>query len=282
MKKTSIIIPVYKNINWTKICIDSILANTNQYELIIINNSDDKNINDLISNYNFPIKSHSFDKNVGSYHAWNYAVNNLISDDSDYLCFMHNDTLVSEDWLSYLVNHLEYNKDIGITSPCTNYVDENEYLFSRELMDLYLQYKPNNKDNISIEDLEELICNTYMIDSIYDFNLFTDRIRRGSLGRGFNLTSNISTFCCLMNKNVFDTYGPFDDEFYPHLYSEKLMKKKMSIDGLKSSCCCDVFVHHNGNTTTDGIQFVYQEIARKNKLIYETKLEELEKEVLKI
>lgn len=275
MDKTSIIIPIYKNIDWTKLCINSIATSTDNYELILINNSNDKIVSTLINNIAIPLKSFNFDKNMGSYYAWNYAVENLVSSDTKFLCFMHNDTIVTQNWLKNLIIHLQEEDDIAVTSPCSNYVDENEYLVSRELMDLYIQYKKNNKDFVSIEDIEQSICSTYEIDTVYDINVFVNRLLSIHKNANFRLTNNISTFCCLMSKGTFEQYGPFDEDFYPHLYSEKIMKKKMSLDGLKTSCCYKSFVHHNGNTTTDCIDFSYHEMADKNKILYKEKMRNL-------
>jgi len=113
--KVSIIIPTKNNVKILKRCIDSITKKTNykNFEIIIINNSDDL---DTIKN---SIQSISY--NLISYPGnFNFSkINNLAVKQSsgDLLLFLNDDTKILEpNWLDELIGII-LQKDVGIVGP---------------------------------------------------------------------------------------------------------------------------------------------------------------------
>ncbi len=119
--KVSIIIPVYNNFYYTKLCLQSILNNTHgiSYEIIIADdNSTDETKNILRHIKNIRVVRNSenlrFLKNCNN--AATYAR-------GEYLCFLNNDTQVQRDWLKFLVDAIEKDSSIGLVGSKLIYPD---------------------------------------------------------------------------------------------------------------------------------------------------------------
>ena len=254
--KCSIIIAIRNNYAWTACCLDSLKKYTNldngNIEVILIDNASIPKMEKFLANFVESELSQLTphcrlirnNVNLGSYKAWNQGIECA---SGDYICIAHNDCIFSPNWLDNLINFHETFEDdfneIGVVSPCTNYAGEGDHLYSKELMEMYTNsIKLPNKVNISKKDVEEVISKTYP-DGIEDFSSKTDKNRKVN----YTPTNNIATFCFLAKKDLYDKYGFFDEDFYPHLYSEKLLKYHLDIDGIITACCFSSYVHHNGN-----------------------------------
>lgn len=119
--KVSIIIPVYNQIQYTYLCLKSILENTKgvQYEIIIANDcSTDitKDINEFVENIYVitPDENLRFLRNCNN--ASKYAK-------GEYLLFLNNDTQVQENWLDSLVELIECDNSIGMVGSKLVYPD---------------------------------------------------------------------------------------------------------------------------------------------------------------
>ena len=107
MKKYSIIIPVCGEIETTKRCIDSINANTNDHEIIIIDNGSEPE-------YYGQEKIIRNEENKG----FPVAVNQGIKEaKGEVIIILNNDTIVTENWLKKIGKHLE---NFDIVGPVTN------------------------------------------------------------------------------------------------------------------------------------------------------------------
>lgn len=276
--KVSIIVAVKDNLAWTRKCLQSIVdyTNLNDNELIIVDNNSGPPTVKFLESYAwnnagkniFIIKK---DKNYGSYRAWNETIMN--DSKGDHICIVHNDCIATPNWLEglydFYVNYEDEFYELGIVSPCTNYAAELEYVTSKQDMDLYSSdgIKYSNKDIITVEDIDSLLERYYA--SGVGLNKFAQNVMKGRK-KLHDKTNNIATFCFLFSRDVYDKYGPFDEDFYPHLYGEKFMNYRMHKDGLLTRCYFGSYVHHNGNTTSDGIGMDLSEINEINdKLLHE-------------
>lgn len=273
--ETSIIIAVHNVPTWTVKCLEYLVKYTDldANELIIVDNgsniSTSQNLVQTISLLTGKrIKYLKNDDNCGSYLAWNQGVD---ASEGEFVCLLHNDTLVTENWLQPLIKTLRDDDDVETVSPMTNYANEEEYVYSNELLEHYLKCKLSNKYNLSIKELEELFekfCGPL------GFDKFAKELTSKKIGYRRTCTQ-IATFCCVMEKRFFESYGRFDIQFYPHLYAEKILRYRMDVNGKHSYCVGDSFVYHNGNTTSDGFEFKYPIIAEKNKELYESKMADI-------
>jgi len=112
--RCDIILPVCDQFEFTKACIESIIAGTDTpYRLIVINNGK----NEMTRAYLEKVKGRlgdalvvvKNDTNIG----WVKALNQGIAiSDAPYLCFQNDDTVVTRGWLRKMIRILEDNKDI--------------------------------------------------------------------------------------------------------------------------------------------------------------------------
>ncbi len=276
--KTSIIVSFHNLSAWTLRCIDSLAKYTDlkANQLILLNNGSAsisrKVVTDRVKkliDQGFSVQIKDFEDNNGSYYSWNKGVE---MSDSEYLCFLHNDCIVTENWLQPLLDVLDGDDslEIGCVSPSTNYADENEYIPHPELLKRYSECKFPPKINVHDSHIEKLLSIFYPngIEHVA-------KTIREKANDKYRFTTNIATFCFMMRKSSFQKYGPFDEDFYPHLYAEKLMKHKMDVDGIYTACSHLSYVHHNGNSTSDGPEMPLPEIISRNKSLFLEKFESI-------
>lgn len=119
--QVSIIIPVYNNWDYTKLCLQSILNNTDgvSYEVIIADdNSNDKTQD--IKKYVKNIKVVRNDINLRFLKNCNNAAKHAVG---EYIMFLNNDTQVQKGWLRYLVEEMEKDPTVGLVGSKLIYPD---------------------------------------------------------------------------------------------------------------------------------------------------------------
>ena len=138
MPRYSIIIPVCGNQKLTDACLDSIKENSNNFEIIIVDNGGDyrRRANEkVIEN----------EKNLGFPVAVNQGIK---AANGEIIIILNNDTIVTPDWLERLNNHFDKFDMIG---PVSNAVSGPQQVLVGDLSDkeaIYIaaktQYKENN------------------------------------------------------------------------------------------------------------------------------------------
>ncbi len=121
--KTSIIIPNWNTLFYLKKCVDSIKRNTRvDYELIIVDNgSTEKGTKEYIlgvaDKYIFNKTNLGFSKS-----------NNLGAEcaNGDLLCFLNSDTVVTEGWLSNMIETMSKHRKCVAVGPLGNVKERNE------------------------------------------------------------------------------------------------------------------------------------------------------------
>lgn len=122
MHKCDIIIPVWNQLENTRMCIDSIRSNTSYpYRLIVIDNASDIKTRDYLEGLKnegaLDIKLVTNSENQGFIKAVNKGIS--ISD-NEYVCLLNNDTVVAKGWLNEMAALIERNPRIGIINPSSN------------------------------------------------------------------------------------------------------------------------------------------------------------------
>jgi len=123
----SIIIPVYNQWELTKNCLISLKQYTpgENFEVIVVDNgsSDDTNAHCPVLGQNLfgqQIKYIRLEKNINFGPACNLGAKNA---HGDFLFFLNNDTLVTENWLPPLLNAFDEDKNLGAVGPLLLYPD---------------------------------------------------------------------------------------------------------------------------------------------------------------
>lgn len=270
MKKITAVVSVFDSPGWTSHCIERIWQNTHfSGDLIVINNGSRSKTSKLLN----ILKEQKYidllinnEKNMGSAYSWNQALNYV---NTPYVAFIHSDCIVSPNWDIPLIKVLDENEHIACASPITNYADQFYLIHSGTVFDDYVKMKMNNKQLQSYIDIEGLIDDFYMFDD--GFNKFAQKQFK-QYEYSIRYMSELGTHCLMFKTELFHKLGWWDDDFFPHFGFEKIMFNEMEKRKLAYVACLGSYVHHNGNTTSDGMSFNAKKMLEENEKLVNKKL----------
>jgi len=242
--KLSIIIVTCNNIEYLKLCTNSILKYTktymSDYEIIIIDNGNTNEIkeNMELSNLNVKAKFIFNKENLGFTKACNQGIKVATG---EYVIFLNDDTIVSENWDELLMNPFSQIPDIGFTGPVSNsvfgvqqvtcaYVQDFEYLKKTEFKDFenYIKtHKLQNKDKF-----------------INSFRLVG--------------------FCLCTKKEILDKIGEFDERFDSGGFDDDDICLRAIFAGYHNIVIQECFIHHFGSMTYQHMNINRQALLYNN------------------
>ena len=204
-----IVIPCHNAYKYSRQCVKSIIQNTHcKYKIIIVDNGS----TDETKDWSY-IKVRN-EENLGFPKAINQGIE---SGDSEYICILNNDTIVTPYWLTRLLSHIE-NKKADIVSPCSNYVANRQmvaldiYKNQKELDAIADKFHEDNKGICEINEVLVGFCMLFKRDMIKDSGLFDE---------GYGIGNSEDFDFCMSAKQA----------------------------GYKSGVARDVFIHHFGSVT---------------------------------
>jgi len=111
--KTSIIIPVFNRKEYTEKCIDSIYKYGSDYpfEIIVVNNASSDGTAEYLRNLGDKAVAINNEQNRGFAKACNQGAEKA---KGEYLLFLNNDTIVTQNWMDVLVSELDENEGVAI------------------------------------------------------------------------------------------------------------------------------------------------------------------------
>jgi O-antigen biosynthesis protein len=117
MQTTSIIVVTHNATDSLKVCVNSILRHTDDYELIVIANAAPTESTDFLKSLDcFILDNHT---NEGYAKACNQGVNYATS---EFVCILNDDCEVTPNWLSNMLVILKNDSTIGAVGPISNNV----------------------------------------------------------------------------------------------------------------------------------------------------------------
>ena len=237
-KPTSIIILTITNIDILKRCIESIRKHTNNYELILIGNNPVPEVKEYILglkgiNARVVINNENKGFSIGCNQGLKIASH-------EFICFLNDDTVVSQNWLYKLQKTFEVKEDCGMASPATCYSNGSQCDWN---------IAPRR-----FEMTEDDISN-------YASNLKEDYINTVVYG-----------FCMLTKKSILDKVGGFDYKRYGLVSAEEVdLEYRLEESGYKSYWAKGVYVHHLQHATFKALQMDQFTICSKNRVIFEAR-----------
>lgn len=136
----SIIIPIKDELMVTTMCLDSILAYTKNFELILINDGSSQDTSKFLLNFaqkpaNLPQTKLITHNNIPL--GWVKSINDGLKEaKGDFICFLNNDVVVSPGWLEKMLKHFAVDKELGALGPTTNRVEGYQHIdYNREGVD---------------------------------------------------------------------------------------------------------------------------------------------------
>ena len=237
----SVIVLTYNNLEYTRLCLQSILEKTNypSFELVVVDNhSSDgtpKYLQELAAR-DVRVKIRLNDENVG-FAAGNNMGTQMAS--GEILVFLNNDTIVTPEWMSALVKHLQ-NPSIGMVGPVTNW--------------------SGNETRIEVP-----------YQSIREIDQFASAYTTAYRGKSFEI-SMLPFMCVAIRKNVFDQIGFLDEQFGIGMFEDDDYARRVRAKGYQIICAEDVFIHHWGSASFSKLaDDTYRQLFEENRRKLEAK-----------
>jgi len=118
MVEVSIIVPIRYRADLTKVCIDSIINYTKDFELILVQEGEDEAIQALLKEYISEYRQIVKIAHNKTPKGYSGALNTgLQMASGKYICFMNNDTVAVPGWMDKMLKAFKECEDVGLVVP---------------------------------------------------------------------------------------------------------------------------------------------------------------------
>ena len=217
-KRASIIIVTYNNLDYNKLCLQSIYDKTHypDFEIIVVDNNSTDGTREFLLQFERThpgIRVILNDKNVGFAAANNQGIAVATG---NHIVFLNNDTIVTPGWLSRLIYYLQ-DPGIGMVGPVTNW--------------------SGNESRIDVP-----------YTSADGIDAFAMNNARQHTGVTFDIKT-LALFCAALRHDTVEAVGCLDERFGIGMFEDDDYAVRVHRLGLRVICAEDVFIHHWGRAS---------------------------------
>ncbi len=237
MAKTSIIVVAWNELHYTRQCLESIQAFTDQpYELILIDNGSQDGTADFFATVLGAVVIHN-EQNLGFAGANNQGIRAATG---DYILLLNNDTIVSLNWLANMLRCLQSRPDIGLVAPRSNFA--------------------------AVTGIDHL-----RLDGWAAIHQFAYRFNQPDPRKWYEVPEWLPGFCLLAKRPVFETTGILDEKYSYGFLEDVDFCRRARQANWRLFCAGDTFVFHYGSRTFLGNHLNRDKIWEKNFEIFQQK-----------
>jgi GT2 family glycosyltransferase len=240
--RVSIVVITRDHLVFTKLCLESVLANTDypDYELIVVDNGSGGELLSYLDQLTdrFPfIRVVRNETNRGFAAANNQG---LAQATGDRFVLLNNDTIVPRGWLTRLIRHLD-DPEVGAVGPVTNRIGNEAQIEAS-----YRTYS----------EFEQFACE------------YTSRRE----GERFDIPMLVM-FCFALRRETHARAGPLDERYLIGMFEDDDYAVRLRLAGYRLICAEDVFVHHFGGASLGSLlpSGQFQELLNANRDRFERK-----------
>ena len=216
---------------YTYQCINSIKAHTRApYKILVIDNgSTDETVHELRKDLEIYHIENSC--NLGFGRGFNVGLTLV---DTPYFVLSNNDIVVTPDWLTTMIKHIEIDKDLVVLGPRSNYVSGPQKILTTDY---------TNEKSL------EAFARTFLDPA----------------GQPITYFSRIVFFFTLFKSEVLRKVGFFDEIFGKGNFEDDDYCMRVVVKKLKSAYDNTVFIHHYGSQTFKDNKIDYAALMEENK-----------------
>jgi|WetSurMetagenome_2_1015567.scaffolds.fasta_scaffold00190_21 O-antigen biosynthesis protein len=238
---TSIVILTFNELKYTRECVESIRKRTPEpHEVIFVDNASTdgtvKWLKKMIrENPNYKLIENT--KNLGFAKGCNQGIE---ASTGEYALLLNNDVVVTDNWLSGMLECLNSAPDTGIVGPMTNNI--------------------SGTQKVPDADYRTM-------DRMHDYaKSFRERYRHRRI-----LLRRIVGFCMLFRRQLVDKIGLMDETFGTGNFEDDDYCLRATLAGCRNLIAADVFIHHYGSRSFIGNKIDYGSSISGNIKIYDEK-----------
>lgn len=211
----SIVILTYNNLNYTRLCLDSITKFTAypNYEIIIVDNNSTDNTKkylDTFKNDNpSKVKVILNETNLGFAGGNNVGIR---AASGEYIMLLNNDTIVTRGWLTNLLKHLEQHPSLAMVGPVTNSI--------------------GNEAKIVVD-----------YSNMQELDWFAHKYTLNHQGQLMPDPNVLALFCTLIRKEIFEN-DLLDEQYGIGMFEDDDLSYRVKKEGWGIAIAEDSYVHH--------------------------------------